>query len=219
MTEKKNFDFDLAAIFEQFNLVDNDNCVHLQLWMSAHYELNVVEQTILDDLYLDVFSSGKQMNEEELKTRMIGLLFYAAKIDVPRKIRVFYERPLASLVENIPLSVICDCMVATPVVNTPKKPYFFLQEFKKKKGDNRATNRFDPEAQMLVAMLIAQAQNHDNQPVYGGYVIGTSWQFTTLIGKDYCVSSVYEATKKDDLLQIVFILRKLKELILNRTDY
>jgi hypothetical protein len=102
-------------------------------------------------------------------------------------------------------------MVATPVVNTPKKPFFFLQEFKRKKGDKK-----DPEAQMLIAMLIAQHENNDNQPVYGGFVIGTSWQFTTLVGKHYCVSSVYEATKKEDLLQIVYILRKLQQLILDR---
>jgi hypothetical protein len=211
MSNLKNLDFDLATIVETFQLIDNEDCNHLQHWVSATYELNVVEKTIMQDLHLDLVSSGKQMNEDELKARMIGLLFYAARIDVLKKIRVFYQRPIAATINKIPLSVICDCMVAAPIVNAPKKPYFFLQEFKKKKGEKK-----DPEAQMLIAMLIAQHLNQDDKPIYGGFLIGTSWQFATLIGQSYCVSNVYEATKAPDLFQIVFILRRLKELILNR---
>jgi hypothetical protein len=90
-------------------------------------------------------------------------------------------------------------------------PYFFLQEFKKAKGEKR-----DPEAQMLSAMLIAQEKNNDGKPIYGAYMIGTGFHFTTLIGKNYCVSDKYDAVFKGHLPQIVFILRKLKELILNR---
>jgi hypothetical protein len=42
------------------------------------------------------------------------------------------------------------------------------------------------------------------------------WNFTTLHNKDYCVSKQFDATDMNDLKQIVFILRKLKDLILNR---
>ena len=69
---------------------------------------------------------------------------------------------------------------------------------------------------MLIAMLIAQEKNNDEKPLYGGYMIGTSWHFSTLIDKNYCVSKKYEATQKSQLMQIVFILRTLKTLILNR---
>ena len=69
---------------------------------------------------------------------------------------------------------------------------------------------------MLVAMLIAQQKNQDNKTIYGGYLVGTSWKFTTLSQNEYCVSRIFEATNKNDLMQIVFILRKLKEIILNR---
>jgi hypothetical protein len=109
------------------------------------------------------------------------------------------------------LSVICDCLVATPLVKAPDMPYFFLQEFKKSKGEKK-----DPEAQMLIAMLIAQAKNNDEKPIYGGYLIGTGWHFTTLIGKDYCVSKKYEASTKEHLLGIICALKNLKQLILNR---
>ncbi|MEN9611880.1 MAG: hypothetical protein RLZZ628_2694 [Bacteroidota bacterium] len=47
-------------------------------------------------------------------------------------------------------------------LNTPTKPYFFMQEFKKGKKSVD-----DAEGQMLVAMLIAQTLNADKKPVYG----------------------------------------------------
>ena len=51
---------------------------------------------------------------------------------------------------------------------------------------------------------------------YGSYLFGSRWKFRTLIGRTYCQSTEYDADKYPDLLQIVFILRKLKHLILNR---
>jgi hypothetical protein len=64
--------------------------------------------------------------------------------------------------------------------------------------------------------LIAQEKNGDGKPIYGAYMIGTGFHFTTLIGKNYCISKKYDAAFKDHLLKIVCILRKLRELILNR---
>jgi hypothetical protein len=85
-----------------------------------------------------------------------------------------------------------------------------LKEFKRrKKGAN------DPEGQMLAAMLIAQYKNQDNKPVYGAWLTGTIWEFAVLEGKTLHASLTFDSTKPKDLLQIVFILRKLKELILN----
>ena len=84
-------------------------------------------------------------------------------------------------------------------------------KFKKAKGEKK-----DPEAQMLIAMLIAQQKNNDNKPIFGGYLLGTGWHFTTLVGKDYCISRRFEATEKHNLLKIVYILRRLKEFILQR---
>jgi hypothetical protein len=100
--------------------------------------------------------------------------------------------------------------VATPTsFNRPKNPYFFLQEFKKEKAMIKT-----PEAQMLAAMLIAQQQNNNQQPLYGSFVIGAHWHFTTLVEKQYCLSRSFDATNYKDLKQIVFILRKIKDFAL-----
>lgn len=209
--EKKNLGFDLLEIMDAFLLNENENCTHLADWINATNEFNDFEKQIIDDLHLEIETSGEYMNEEELKTKIVGLIFYVAKIQVPKKVMLFFERPMSAEINSISLSVICDCIVATPRANAPKMPYFFLQEFKKKKGEKK-----DPEAQMLTAMLIAQAKNNDDKPVYGAYLIGSSWRFTTLVGNDYCTSSLFEATQKAQLIQIISILRKLREIIINR---
>lgn len=208
----KNFNYDLLEIFKYYGLTDNVNCEHLNKdWLGEVYEFNDFEMKIINDLHDEIVDKGEYMNEDELKVKMVSLLFYVSNIQEHRKISVFYERSLAGIVNDVPLSVICDCLVATPLVKAPNMPYFFLQEFKKSKGEKK-----DPEAQMLIAMLIAQAKNNDNKPIYGGYLIGTGWHFTTLIENDYCVSKKYEATTKEHLLGIVYALKSLKQLILNR---
>lgn len=52
--------------------------------------------------------------------------------------------------------------------------------------------------------------------IYGGYLIGTNWWFATLIDNKYCLSRQYSLSQRHDFDQVAFILRKLKELILNR---
>ena len=206
--------FGLSELADTFKLEINTlgECAELENWLDASYTFTDVESQILEELYLDVQADGNYWNEEELKIEMIGLMFRMAKVKVPNTIKVFYERDIASVVEGYNLAVKADCIVATPLpFNTPKMPYFFLQEYKKGRGESK-----DPEAQMLTAMLIAQNLNKDNKPIYGSYLFGSRWTFATLIGKRYCSSMELNAIEKPDFFKIIFILRKLKTLILNR---
>ena len=202
--------FDLSLMMKTFGLEIDRKAPELQSWLSDTYELDNIQTLLLDQLFEEVEEDGGYWNEEELKIQFVGMIFRIANITVRNKIKVFYERPLSALVKGYQLSVVSDCLVATPLpFNTPDAPYFFLQEFKKKRGEKK-----DPEAQMLTAMLIAQELNKDNKTLYGGYLIGHNWHFAILTGKKYAISRQYDATDKKDLLQIVFILRKLKDLIL-----
>jgi hypothetical protein len=206
------FQYDLGLLADAFGLEIGTDCGLLSDWLSATFNLTDYEQNSFDLLYEQVKTDGKYWNEEELKIRFIGGLFAIAKIDIPDKIKVFYERPLSAIVNNYPLHVIADCLIATPLkFNSPNKPYFFLQEYKKGRGEAK-----DPEAQMLLAMLIAQEKNQDNLPLFGSYVIGSTCYFTTLSGNVYCSSRLYDAADQQDLLQIVYALRNLKDLILAR---
>ncbi len=204
--------YDGSEVLERFNVKKNMTCPTLKEWLTVQGILNEVELGILEDVRFDLEKDGRYWNEEELKINFIAFVFYLAKINVEDKIKAFYERSLKGTVENISISVKVDAMVASPTTaNRPKVPYFFLQEFKRSLGDDH-----DPEGQMLAAMILAQELNQDGKPLYGCWLQGKFWNFTTLIGRDYCVSKTYDATDIEDLKQIVFILRKLKDLILNR---
>ena len=210
---KKKIGFDLSLIADAFGINRATKSESLDEWLNtAAYSLTNEELKILDKIFDDITEDGDYWNEEELKIKAVGILFFLADIAVKNKIKIFYERPLSAVVNDYHLSVITDCMVATPMAfNSPRHPYFFLQEFKKGKGEKR-----DPEAQTLCAMLIAQHHNNENKPLFGGYLVGSNWRFSTLNGQDYCVSRQFDAANKNDLLQIVLILRNLKELILKR---
>lgn len=212
MEELKKLEYDLDQIADAFGIQPVSRCENLDEWMTASYELTATETEIVNDLHAEMVEIGDYWNEEELKIQFVGSVFYVAKVRVPNQIRVFYERAISAEVNGYKLAVISDCMVATPKkFSTPKNPYFFLQEFKKGKGEKN-----DPEAQMLMAMLIAQHLNADEKPVYGGFLVGSDWRFTTLIGKNYCISRKFDAMQMEDILQIVYSLRHLKNIILNR---
>ncbi len=208
MTEKLPYDIDI--LIDTFALQSQENCEILQKWMQASFAITEMEILIINELHQDMAKRGDYLNEEELKIRFVGMMFFLAKIEVENEIRVFYERSMAAEVNGYPLAVIADCLVAQPFgYNTPRTPYFFLQEFKKGKGEKN-----DPEAQMLMAMLIAQSKNNDDKPLYGGFLVGTDWRFATLIAKNYCTSEKFDMMKKQDMIQMMFVLRKLKDLIL-----
>ena len=147
-------------------------------------------------------------NEEELKMEFISFLMLIVSLKSTDKYRVFYERNLAHTIEKNPLSVKVDYMIATGILNLHKKPYFYFQEYK---PDANPTG--DPIGQLLQAMMIAQAINSDNKPIYGAKVNGRFWSFLILEQKTYCVSKNYDATERDELLQIISILRKFKHIL------
>ncbi len=208
----------LDELMDAFQVHEIKNCQHLNNILTVSPSpLKVSHQEIFDVLLEEINDKGDQWNEEELKMKFIALLFFIAEIEEKGKVQAFYERPLNITKFGHKLAVKVDCMIATPLgKNTPREPYFFLQEFKKGKGD-----RFDPEAQMLAAMLIAQERNqsrdttHEKHPIFGAFIVGRNWIFTALQGQSYCKSPQYDASIKDELLQIIFILRQLKKFIIN----
>jgi hypothetical protein len=203
---------DISFLAETFSIYRRSQCDTLDEWLTVENVLDADEERLFNRTFDDIKDDIHYWNEEELKIQLVGMLFVIANITVRHQIKVFYERSIVGVVDGHEVNVTADCIVATPTqFAKPKKPYFFLQKYKKSRGDSK-----DPECQMLLAMLIAQELNQDNKPIFGSYVVGNRWTFTTLIGRHYCASEEYNAAKKDDLLKIIFILKKLKMLILNR---
>jgi hypothetical protein len=203
---------DSANVIETFGLLTVSDCQQLKKWLSATPNIKNAYAIVLEDVRSQLALSALRWNEEEFKMRFVSMVFLAADLTVPKQIELFYERVLEGIMQNEPISLKCDCLVATPTEGgRPARPYFFFQEFKKAKSDN-----YDPEAQMLVAMLLAQMKNEDQKPIYGAWQQGLYWYFAVLNGKEYCVSQPYNAGDAQVLHQIVGFLQALKQLILNR---
>ncbi len=204
---------DIDDILDAFQLGRNVGCAELSEWLNQKYEIQPEHKTLLESLRYLLETEGEFWNEEELKMHFLAFLFHISDLKEKGKFKLFYERPLFAIIEGYELNVICDAMVATPKgIGKPKKPYFFLQEFKKQK------NAPDAEGQMLMAMLVAQYENQNNLPIYGCYLQGKNWTFATLHDKNYCVSSQFDATNKEHLYQIIYALKHLKLLILKQLE-
>ena len=209
----KFYKFRESAMLNTFKIRTVSTCAALNNWLNASVILTDFENTTLDFALQRYHELSRGWNEEELKMHFISSVLTIANPNIPDVCKTFFERPLHGIIDNYEMTVITDCMVASPkLAGDPDKPYFFLQEFKQAQRFGRT----DPQGQMLVAMLLAQQYNADDKYLYGCYVVENNWRFTTLKGLDYCVSPQFDATKKEDLHQIVFILRQLKDLIINR---
>jgi hypothetical protein len=90
----------------------------------------------------------------------------------------------------------------------PEVPYFHFQEYKRQTDPNG-----EPMAQLLQAMLIAQALNGNTNAIYGCTIIGKYWEFVLFDQRTYYVSQSYDCTKRNDLLQIIAILRKFRHIL------
>ena len=208
--EKLNH-YDVFEVIDTFNIEKVQHCDTLKNWLNTSGQLDDFESKLIEEARQNLELKWDEWNEEELKMQFISLVFFVAKPTEHKKISVFYERRLSGNVSDINISLVVDCMLASSTNSgLPKMPYFFLQEFKRSLGDNH-----DPEGQMLSAMILAQELNQDTNLIYGCWIQGKNWNFTVLDGTKYCVSRQFDATDIQALHQIVLILRKLKEMIIN----
>ncbi len=199
--------------FERWTIDEVERLLHLreekhteplQQWMKSLPMLTEQERAAIEPYRRSLEENVYFWNEEELKIRFIGPILEQVRFDNHRT-KSFFERPLKATVNDIVLNGIVGFMVATGK-GTPQQPYFFLQEYKPQRG--RAG---DPLAQVLAAMVAAQALNSpmQHQTLYGGYVIGRQWFFLVLAENVYSLSKGFEATQ-EDVFEIVRILKQVK---------
>lgn len=122
-----------------------------------------------------------------------------------------FEKHLSAIINGTKLSVRTDFLVAKGFKNLVEEPYFHFQEYKPQLNPTG-----EPMAQLLEAFLIGQSKNPVAHPLYGCEVIGKQWTFIIMEGKSYCVSRSFDCTDRGDLLKIIAILRKFKEILETR---
>jgi len=184
-----------------------DNLPLLDNWLekSVDYQVDAIEQTILNKLQDHLKYRVNDWNEMELIEHFIAPLFSIVDFNT-RKYGMFSCRPISATINDISFTGEPDAIIAKGR-RAPEIPYFCFNEYKKEeeaKGDSIG--------QCLAAMLVAQEMNNNSIPIYGVVVKGLMWRFMLLQGKEYAITKGFQAID-DDIFDIVKMLKHLKTII------
>ena len=204
-----------AELVLQFNLkrIATYQTDLMKEWLDVENPvLNSFEQGLLDMIYLKGVENMSTWGEEDLKMKFITYVLDLGYLKTDENgIIGYFDKLISAKVEGIMLKVKSDFMLAKGYLNLYKNPYFHFQEYK---PNLKPTG--EPMAQLIEAFLIGQEKNEKPIPLYGVEIVGETWTFVIMDGKEYCVSPTYISTKKDDLLKIIAILRKFKHILFTR---
>jgi len=154
----------------------------------------------LNDLIAENESLVERHYEEDLKIYLISPLLNKIKFfNRDKEIRGFYELPMSYTTDQFILNGMVNFVVSEGLVES-KKPYFFIQEFK------RHEEYGNPRPQLL-AELITAVELNDWQFIKGAYITGENWHFVILEKLErhkyqYFISQQFDSTKIEDLKSI-----------------
>lgn len=211
---KKIKSYTEADLIEMFGLerrVGNHEHPLMQEWTDTTTTLHAGEQYLFDEITKDLLKQIDGWNEEMLKMNLISPVLILGHLRETEHYKTYYESTIEATVDNYFLKVRADMMIAKGILEVPKVPYFYCQEYKKRKDP-----KGDVFGQLIEALLISQENNKDGKPKYGCTVWGKDWEFFILENRTYCISQGYDSTRKTDLLQIIAILRKFKWILETR---
>ncbi len=169
-------------------------------WFQGNIEITNEDRAFFTDLIQENSFLLESYNEEELKIKFISPILNRVKFTNPAyEIRDFYEHSITYTTDKFILTGNVDFLVAKGLEYS-KKPYFFIQEFK------RSIRNDDPRPQLLAELLAAPELNNF-QTIKGAFIIGENWNFVILNKPNsdtyrYFFSPTLHATKLEDLQQI-----------------
>jgi len=210
---RKIRDRDLTTLFEIERNVERGR---FDEWFRAPMNIEPASELFLSELIDDTTLLIDSYGEEDLKINFIGpLLKHVRFTSYEKRIRGFYEVPMTYATDRFIFNGTVDFVVAEGLVES-KRPYFFIQEFK------RSEEYGNPRPQLLAEMISALELNGWSV-MKGAYIIGGSWHFVIVEKLDremyqYFLSQNFDATKLGDLTQIYKHLLYVKHEILTRID-
>jgi len=196
----------LTDLEELLEIEENFNQDIFKDWFNSAIVLETETDIFIEKLLEREKFNIKFYNEEDLKMKFLSPLFTDIQFaNREYKIRDFYEYRLTYKTDNFIFTGITDFFISKGV-QTPKNPYFFIQEFKKGK---------------LLAELISAVELNDETVIKGAYIVGAIWNFVILekLGEgkyQYFVSENFDSTKIVDLKAIYKNLVFVREEILER---
>ncbi len=190
----------------EFGINQVNNLPSLTQWLGVKTEAPLTEFT--ENLRSSLADNVNYWNEDELKMLFIAPFLISFGFNNPPNYRVFTQRMMTLQTATVEATGRIEWLIALGK-QTPKRPFFFLQEYKPERNTGN-----DPLGQLLIAMVDVQLLNEDpKKPLYGCYVVGRLWFFVVLEDKTYGVSRAYDATQTDDLTTMVEILYQTKAYI------
>jgi hypothetical protein len=211
---KKIKKYDEAELIKMFGLkrmAGNIATPLMQEWTSVSTTLLEWEQYLFDKITDKLLSKIVGWNEEMLKMNFISPVLLLGNLVETEQYKTYYEATIEATVDNYFLKTKADMMIATGILERAETPYFYFQEYKKVKEP-----KGDVTAQLIEAFLISMEKNKNGKPMYGCTVTGQIWEFVIMENRTYCISEYYDCTKNDDLMQIIAMLRKFKEILETR---
>jgi len=202
-------DTELKKLFEIKQNLDKQI---FEQWFNNQIEIDNSVEVFLNNLIVENESLVECYYEEDLKVYYIIPLLNKIKfLNRDKEIRGFYELPMSYTTDKFILTGTVDFVVSEGLVES-KKPYFFIQEFK------RNEDYGNPRPQLL-AELITAVELNDWKFIKGAYVTGGNWYFVILeklaLHKyQYFISQNFDSTKIEDLKLIFKNLLFVKNEIL-----
>ena len=210
MAKKKQYtEGELIGLFNLNRITGRTITPLMQNWLTFKApNLSAGEQYIFDEALQRAEKSIGGWSEEDLKMKFISYILPLGHLTDNGRFMTYYEKKLTGIVDGIPLSVKTDFMVAKGILTFYQNPYFHFHEYKPQVNPSG-----EPMAQLIEAMLLAQEKNQNGKPIYGAEIIGRNWAFVIMQGREYCISPAYDSIKKDELLDIIAILRKFRHIL------
>jgi hypothetical protein len=196
----------------QLHLVIGQSTPLLDEWLNVQMPvLTAGEQYAFDTNLLKAQKRLRSWSEEDLKVKFIGNILELGHLTDDDQVVGYFDKIISATVEGTYLTVKSDFMLAKGFLNVFETPYFHFQEYKPHLNPSG-----EPMAQLLEAFLIAQVKNNNSNPLYGVEIVGASWRFVILEGKNYVISKTFDSINKDELLKIIAILRKFRWILETR---
>jgi hypothetical protein len=206
-------DIELKKLFDIERNLDNGI---FNEWLNNQIEIDNATERFLKDLLEENKSLVEVYSEEDLKLNFIAPILSKVKFkSYEKKIRDFYDLPMSYQTNQFKLSGTVDFVVSEGLVES-KKPYFFIQEFK------RSEDYGNPRPQLLAELISAVELNHWKF-IKGAYIIGGIWHFAILEKLDvnkyqYFISQNFDSTKIGDLILIYKNLLFVKNEIISMVE-
>ena len=205
----RDIDLDkIVNISQEINHAKFNNWFINDIKIDNKDKLFLLELLKQEEDYISLYS------EETLKMRFLSPLFRRINFRTAH-FQDFYNEKLIYKTDKFILSGEVDFVISTGL-RRAKKPYFFIQEFK------RSEEYGNPRPQLL-AELISAVELNGWKEIKGAYIIGENWNFVILEKLDrhkyqYFISRTFNSTFLTNLQEIfknlLFIKNEIIQMVL-----